>query len=162
MYMKKHLGQHFLHQESILKRIADRVGLTHTETLIEIGPGSGALTEQLLDKCAKLICIEKDADLIPVLQSRFAQQIADRLQAPGTGGIACHFPVESGCHAHVKKCQQCLHDSEQTDETKGFHPEVLDVQGYKSKAHDGSPALPKVVGDKIPFDGHYFLPTCCG
>jgi 16S rRNA (adenine1518-N6/adenine1519-N6)-dimethyltransferase len=68
---KKSLGQHFLTDPRILGRIADALGPLAGESVLEIGPGRGALTEALLARGASLTAIEKDRDLVPVLQSRF-------------------------------------------------------------------------------------------
>lgn len=51
LYLKKSLGQHFLKDESILQKIADAIGdLKEFKTVVEIGPGMGALTKYLLQK----------------------------------------------------------------------------------------------------------------
>ena len=57
----------------MLRRIADALQLTGTETVIEIGPGRGALTSELLPRAARLICIEIDGRLIADLNERFGQ-----------------------------------------------------------------------------------------
>ena len=48
MFQKKTLGQHFLRNRHYLAAIADAAGIQKGETVLEIGPGDGALTEQLL------------------------------------------------------------------------------------------------------------------
>lgn len=72
---KKSLGQNFL--TSIPARIAiiEAGEITPTDTILEIGPGRGFLTKGLLESGAKVIALEKDRDLIPVLQETFATQI---------------------------------------------------------------------------------------
>jgi 16S rRNA (adenine1518-N6/adenine1519-N6)-dimethyltransferase len=72
---KKSLGQNFLHKESILKQIVSLGEVTEDDTVLEVGPGLGALTEKILEKSKKVIAIEKDDDLIPVLNSKFADHI---------------------------------------------------------------------------------------
>jgi 16S rRNA (adenine1518-N6/adenine1519-N6)-dimethyltransferase len=68
---KKSLGQHFLADggtaERIVRELAPRAG----ETLIEIGPGRGALTERLVERAARVVAIEFDRSLIPLLSERF-------------------------------------------------------------------------------------------
>ena len=61
---KKRLGQHFLVSESIVKRIVDLAGPSKGKTVIEIGPGRGALTESLAKSGADLIAIEFDTDVM--------------------------------------------------------------------------------------------------
>ena len=68
---KKRLGQHFLSDPRILARIADAVAPASEETVLEIGPGPGGLTEALAKRTKRLICIEKDRDLVPALRQRF-------------------------------------------------------------------------------------------
>ena len=70
----KRLGQHFLTDTRILARIAEAVAPGHERTIIEIGPGRGALTEHLLPRADRVVAIEIDALLIPVLRNRFPDE----------------------------------------------------------------------------------------
>jgi 16S rRNA (adenine1518-N6/adenine1519-N6)-dimethyltransferase len=70
---KKSLGQHFLSDPRILSRIADALGPGGSETILEIGPGRGGLTEILAGRFSRVIALEKDRDLVPVLRSRLPQ-----------------------------------------------------------------------------------------
>jgi 16S rRNA (adenine1518-N6/adenine1519-N6)-dimethyltransferase len=69
---RKRLGQHFLVDRHALGRIADALELTGKETVIEIGPGRGALTDLLVERAARVIAIELDRDLVPKLRARYA------------------------------------------------------------------------------------------
>ena len=69
-WAKRRLGQHFLSDRGILERIADALGATAEDTVLEIGPGPGGLTEALAGRAGKLVALEKDADLIPALRER--------------------------------------------------------------------------------------------
>ncbi|MBI3790702.1 MAG: ribosomal RNA small subunit methyltransferase A [Gemmatimonadetes bacterium] len=71
---RKSLGQHFLRDAKVLDRIAGALELTGTETVIEIGPGRGALTDRLAERAGRLIAIEVDKALIPVLRARYADR----------------------------------------------------------------------------------------
>ncbi len=64
---KRRLGQHFLRDERILDQIADAAELTAADTALEIGPGMGALTTLLLDRAGKVVAVEIDERLRPVL-----------------------------------------------------------------------------------------------
>src|SRR3989344_4384045 len=75
MYKKKSLGQHFLHNRHYLKMVADAASIKKGEAVLEIGPGEGALTEKLLGYRCKVIAIEKDSRLIPILQEKFKKEI---------------------------------------------------------------------------------------
>jgi len=70
---RKRLGQHFLNDPRILDRIVGALQLRGDETVIEVGPGRGSLTERLVERCAKLIGVELDRDLAPMLRERFAR-----------------------------------------------------------------------------------------
>lgn len=68
---KKRLGQHFLSDPRLLARIADALGATREDTVIEIGPGRGALTAALLERAGRVLAIELDRDLAPLLRDRW-------------------------------------------------------------------------------------------
>jgi 16S rRNA (adenine1518-N6/adenine1519-N6)-dimethyltransferase len=68
---RKRLGQHFLSDARILGRIVDALGVTDADTVIEIGPGRGSLTAPLLARAGRLIAIELDRDLAPMLRERW-------------------------------------------------------------------------------------------
>lgn len=64
---KKHLGQHFLHEQRVIGRIVDAVNPKPGEALVEIGPGQGAITFPLLRRHGELTVVEFDRDLIAPL-----------------------------------------------------------------------------------------------
>jgi 16S rRNA (adenine1518-N6/adenine1519-N6)-dimethyltransferase len=68
---KKRLGQNFLVDESYARRIVGALGLRAGETLIEIGPGRGALTAPLLESGARVVAVEFDRELVGLLRGRF-------------------------------------------------------------------------------------------
>lgn len=72
---KKSLGQHFLKSEKALSQIIDAGDIHADDIVLEIGPGEGVLTERLLALAGKVIAIEKDRELIPLLEERFAKEI---------------------------------------------------------------------------------------
>ena len=71
---RKSLGQHFLTDRRILGRIADALHLTGSETVLEIGPGRGALTDILVERAGRLIAIEYDRALAVLLRQRYAKR----------------------------------------------------------------------------------------
>ncbi len=74
---KKSLGQNFLRSGSALRSIVAAGRVAKGDTVLEIGPGRGALTEKLLEAGANVIAIEKDRLLIPILNEKFAIAIAE-------------------------------------------------------------------------------------
>ena len=64
---RKRFGQHFLHDANIIDKILRAVGYDDGDSFLEIGPGRGALTIPLLKQCHKLIAVELDRDLVPLL-----------------------------------------------------------------------------------------------
>ncbi|HEX9630626.1 MAG TPA: 16S rRNA (adenine(1518)-N(6)/adenine(1519)-N(6))-dimethyltransferase RsmA [Pyrinomonadaceae bacterium] len=67
----RRFGQNFLTDKSIIKRIIEALNPQVDETIVEIGPGRGALTTSLIERAGHLIAIEFDRNLIPVLEDTF-------------------------------------------------------------------------------------------
>ncbi len=72
---KKTLGQNFLKNKKAIKKIIEAGKLKEGEVILEIGPGKGALTEELLKTDNKVLAIEKDSRLIPFLEEKFDEEI---------------------------------------------------------------------------------------
>lgn len=68
---KKHLGQHFLKDESIAKDIADTLSLDGYDDVLEIGPGMGVLTKYMLDKPINTYVIEIDTESVAYLEANY-------------------------------------------------------------------------------------------
>jgi 16S rRNA (adenine1518-N6/adenine1519-N6)-dimethyltransferase len=71
-YPSKRLGQHFLRDQRTIQRIVDALAPNADETIIEIGPGTGALTSELVKRAGRVIAVEFDNKLTPLLTERFA------------------------------------------------------------------------------------------
>lgn len=67
IHTKKGFGQNFLTDLNVLKNIVSAAEITRDDNVIEIGPGIGALTEQLAQAAGEVLALEIDQDLIPVL-----------------------------------------------------------------------------------------------
>lgn len=74
---KKSLGQNFLRDPKILKKIADFARIDKGDTVVEVGPGEGTLTSLLLNQAGKVIAIEKDEELAGLLKEKFREEILD-------------------------------------------------------------------------------------
>jgi 16S rRNA (adenine1518-N6/adenine1519-N6)-dimethyltransferase len=76
---RKSLGQHFLHDASVADRIVALVRPGPGETVIEIGPGLGILSDRLVQSCERLVLIELDGDLAARAVERFAAALHVRV-----------------------------------------------------------------------------------
>lgn len=70
---KKSFGQNFLQDASISERIAELATTPQGGTVLELGAGIGALTAPLADRASKLFAVERDRELVPILQELFGQ-----------------------------------------------------------------------------------------
>ena len=71
---KPKLGQNFLSDISARQRIADALGDVAGATVVEIGPGRGAITDILAPRALRLVAVELDRELAPLLRERFAER----------------------------------------------------------------------------------------
>lgn len=69
------LGQHFLTGQWAARKLAEAAGIERGDTVLEIGPGTGALTKELLRMSARVIAVEKDESLVEVLSKSLNAQI---------------------------------------------------------------------------------------
>jgi 16S rRNA (adenine1518-N6/adenine1519-N6)-dimethyltransferase len=67
----KRLGQNFLVDHNIIEKIVNALSPRAGETIIEIGPGKGALTEQLVERAGRVVAVEFDRMLAPFLEEKF-------------------------------------------------------------------------------------------
>lgn len=81
---RKRFGQHFLRDTTVIERIAAAIAPQPGESVLEIGPGEGALTAALLRRMPHLSAVELDRDLLAPLKARFGESLtlypADALQ----------------------------------------------------------------------------------
>lgn len=73
---RKRFGQHFLHDSAVIDRIVSAIRPAANDTMVEIGPGPGILTDQLAPRVKQLTVIEIDRDLAGRLEKRFARNSA--------------------------------------------------------------------------------------
>src|SRR5437667_12790600 len=76
----KSLGQNFLHDRNLAKWIVDQANIGSKDSVIEIGPGLGALTERALANGARDLAIEKDKRLATYLRDRFRSSAPHMVQ----------------------------------------------------------------------------------
>ena len=103
---QKKYGQNFLIDEHVIRKILNAAGISKEDTVLEIGPGIGTLTQYLCESAGKVIAVEIDRNLVPILENDvvFIQDL-DRIL-----GICkiCHiinllrFYIEKNLHAFSK------------------------------------------------------------
>jgi 16S rRNA (adenine1518-N6/adenine1519-N6)-dimethyltransferase len=100
---KKSLGQHWLDDSASLEAMAESAEVSQGDTVLEIGPGLGSLTEILVNKSAEVLALEFDESLVPKLQQRFKDynnlqieqgdiRTFDFRALPGTYKIVANIP----------------------------------------------------------------------
>ncbi|MDH5597244.1 MAG: 16S rRNA (adenine(1518)-N(6)/adenine(1519)-N(6))-dimethyltransferase RsmA [Candidatus Peregrinibacteria bacterium] len=72
LWAKKSLGQNFLIDEKALEQIVEAADLYEGDEVIEVGPGTGLLTELLIQKAKKVTSVELDVDMVDILRRQFA------------------------------------------------------------------------------------------
>jgi 16S rRNA (adenine1518-N6/adenine1519-N6)-dimethyltransferase len=78
----KSLGQNFLIDPNIVKKIAELPGLGPDDAVCEIGPGLGALTVELAARARRVVAVEKDARIIPALEEALGAGLMDGMRTP--------------------------------------------------------------------------------
>ena len=78
MYAKKSLGQNFLMHSKVAERIAEGAGIESNDVVLEIGPGTGKLTEHLLKCASQVIAVEKDNYLFESLKEKFKEAVQSK------------------------------------------------------------------------------------
>ena len=71
--LSKSLGQNFITDKNVIERIVEGAGPTEDDLVIEIGPGIGVLTAEAAQQAAKVVAIEIDSKLIPILDETLAE-----------------------------------------------------------------------------------------
>jgi 16S rRNA (adenine1518-N6/adenine1519-N6)-dimethyltransferase len=84
----KRLGQNFLLNDSVIKKQVSFAGLSPEDVVLEIGPGLGNLTEELLSTGAKVVAVEQDGDFCRFLAKRFG----DRIQLVQADAVKAFLP----------------------------------------------------------------------
>lgn len=92
--MGRKLGQHFLKGSWASRALVRAAGISPEDTVLEIGPGKGALTKEILKTGAKVIAVEKDEALIEKLRELFASELASGALTLAEGDIRDFEPAK--------------------------------------------------------------------
>lgn len=87
---RKRLGQHFLTDRHALARIVDALDPHPGETIVEIGPGRGAMTDLLVSRAERLVAVEVDPLLVPLLRERYRHLAHVRIEQGDV--LECDLP----------------------------------------------------------------------
>lgn len=82
-------GQHFIKNGALVDAIVKKAGIKSTDTVLEIGPGNGAMTLKMLQKAKKVVAVEVDPRMIGELQKRVQGRCAARLPRGSTARFPC-------------------------------------------------------------------------
>jgi 16S rRNA (adenine1518-N6/adenine1519-N6)-dimethyltransferase len=91
---RKRLGQHFLTDRHALARIVDALDPRTGETIVEIGPGRGAMTDLLAARAERLVAVEVDPLLVPMLRERYREHAHVRIEEGDV--LECDLPALAG------------------------------------------------------------------
>lgn len=102
---RRHLGQCFLIDLNLMRKLLDLAGLDDAETVLEVGPGTGSLTAELLDRARRVVAVEIDARLA----DEVARLLGDRANLTlvrgdvlaGKRAISPEVLAAVGCRAHL-------------------------------------------------------------
>jgi len=109
IHPRKRFGQHFLIDGNIMRRLVERAEVSAGDVVLEVGGGTGGLTDLLVTRAARVICVEIDRDLVTLLADRFENEprvtlIAGdvlerkhRLSDPVSEAIRACAATEGGC-----------------------------------------------------------------
>jgi len=92
MINKPNLAQHFLKSKKALNAIIQSAELTKNDIVLEIGPGEGILTEELLKFAGRVVAVEKDSELVHHLEKKFSTEIETGALSLVEGDIR-HFDI---------------------------------------------------------------------
>ena len=94
--MGQKLGQHFLKGAWAARALVRAAGISSGDTVLEIGPGKGALTKELLTAGARVIALEKDASLAKILEEKFSGEIKTGMLTVLLGDVRDALPEHLG------------------------------------------------------------------
>lgn len=136
----KSLGQNFLTDDSVIRRIADAAGIVNTDLVLEIGPGLGSMTAELASRAGYVVAVELDRRLIPALE--------ENLKGFGNIGILNRDILELDIQKDVREIPE-------TGKT-GFKPEALKIVA-NLPYYITTPVIMKLLENDVSADRMVFM-----
>lgn len=146
---RKRFGQNFLQDQGIIRRIIRAIGAQDDQHLVEIGPGLGAITEELLDSCERLDVVELDRDLVPILRTKFFN-FADKFTIHEGDALKFDFSTLQQSDEQMRVVGNLPYNIST--------PLIFHLLSYADKIEDMHFMLQKEVVDRLaaqPGDNHY-------
>ena len=102
MVFNKAYGQHILKNPTILKNMAEKAAIRYTDVILEIGPGTGNLTQILLEKGKKVIAVEIDPRMVAEISKRFNSDLhSKKLEIVYKDFLSADLPFFDMCVANI-------------------------------------------------------------
>ena len=102
MVFNKAYGQHILKNPAILKNMAEKAAIRYTDVILEIGPGTGNLTQLLLEKGKKVIAVEIDPRMVAEISKRFNSDLhSKKLEIVYKDFLSADLPFFDMCVANI-------------------------------------------------------------
>jgi 16S rRNA (adenine1518-N6/adenine1519-N6)-dimethyltransferase len=135
---RKRFGQNFLRDQNIISKIIEYINPDPSDTLVEIGPGQGALTEHLIDSCKSLHLVEIDRDLVSLLRNKYGH--IDTLKVHAKDALKFNFS-ELADHGKIRVVGNLPYNIST--------PLIFHLLDYKSCIQDMHFMLQKEVVDRM-------------
>lgn len=136
----KSLGQNFLTDDSVIKRIADAAGIGNTDLVLEIGPGLGSMTAELASRAGHVVAVELDRHLMPVLK--------ENLRGFGNLTLLNRDVLELDIQKDVREIPEIS--------AAGFRPEALKIVA-NLPYYITTPVIMKLLENEISADRMVFM-----
>lgn len=99
--LKKSMGQHFLADKNIVQKEVELAEIKPYETVLEIGPGAGFLTQELLKRAKKVVAVEMDRNLAAIMEKEFAKDAGIKLEVLCEDALKADFPDFDKCVSNI-------------------------------------------------------------
>jgi 16S rRNA (adenine1518-N6/adenine1519-N6)-dimethyltransferase len=110
LHPKHRFGQNFLHDGNAMGKIMDAAKLDSAGIVLEVGPGTGALTERLLEAGARVLAVEIDRDMYPILHHRLELGLKDVVRDDSEPRVFLENRADAKCTLYLGDALAGKHD----------------------------------------------------